>query len=125
MLFSLIEVKPFIERRMGIRLADQNEIESQLQQQFAERLLAVEIISQYRCLVQLYLFRISSNPPFRSSLLTVLLVMPILRDDEFWLQGDNPIAVRRNQDWNDHIVKIELVSFCRASVGAVLTGDFL
>ena len=76
-------------------------------------------------MLQHWLLRVSLNPPFRCRLLAVLLVVSILRDDELWFQGDDPIAGRGNQDGDDYVVEVDVGPLRYTALGAVLAGDLL
>ena len=72
---------PFIQDFVAIRLADKDEVELLVQEQLAQRLIAVQIIAQQRHLTRLELISLTFDPPFSRHPFAVLLPGSILRGD--------------------------------------------
>ena len=80
------EVKPLIKRSMRIWLADQDEAQAFLQEQFTKRLVAVEIVTQHGDFGGLAPLAVSANPTLGGCDLTILLLIPILGQNKLRLQ---------------------------------------
>ena len=88
----------FIHRRMGLRLAGENEMHLMCQEQFAGGLMTMQIVSQDRHIPWRKAPSMAGHPTLDGPLLTVLFLVTILRRDELWLQADHMLLLRRTQD---------------------------
>ena len=73
------KVQPIVEGQVRLGLADQDKAEPLLQEEFTERLVAVEIIAQYSDLGCSAEPAIATNQAFSCRELTILLVRSVLR----------------------------------------------
>ena len=74
----------FVQLRMSIGLAHQDEVEAFFQRSGAKGLLAVQIIAQYGHVMRRERMGMVAYPAFAGHLFAILFVMAILRHDVCW-----------------------------------------
>jgi hypothetical protein len=80
-----------IQRRMGVGFAGEDEVLLLAGPHLlTEGLIAVQIIAQIGHSMAAKAVTMAGQPAFRGIAFAVLLLLPILRRDEFGFQGDHP-----------------------------------
>ena len=97
---------PFIQRRVRIGLAHQDKIQPLPDEGFAQRLFAIQVITQDRHAQRPVSRPIVGQPTFGRDVLAILLLMAILGGDEFRLQGNHPRIARGHDHRCDGTVGI-------------------
>ena len=108
---------------MRIWLAYQDKVEPIVHKQFANRLTGVQIITQKRLFVALIVLRITFDPALDSFPFTILLLMPILEIDEFWLLHYHSAFTRLDNHWQDSIVNLQNFTVDQRTLRTILTMD--
>src|SRR5258708_4811523 len=82
---------------MGRRLADEQEMPARCPHRLADRLAGVEVVAQIDGMEPCVAWAMGGEPASRRHALAILLVVPVLRNDELWLQRNDPAMARRHQ----------------------------
>src|SRR5712671_2838369 len=82
---------------MGRRLAHEQEMSAHRPNRLADRLAGVEVVAQIDRIEPDVAWAMGGKPASRRHALAVLLVVPVLRHNEFRLQRHNPVMARRHQ----------------------------
>src|SRR5260370_7023851 len=82
---------------MGGRLADEQEMPARCPHRLADRLAGVEVVAEIDGIEPCVAWAMGGEPASRRHALAILLVVPVLRNDELWLQRNDPAMARRDQ----------------------------
>src|SRR5258708_20374069 len=82
---------------MGRRLADEQEMPARCPHRLADRLAGVEVVAEIDGIEPCVAWAMGGEPASRRHALAILLVVPVLRNDELWLQRNDPAMARRDQ----------------------------
>src|SRR5258708_4964123 len=80
---------------MGRRLADEQEMPAHRPNRLADRLAGVEVVAQIDGMEPCVGRAVGGEPTSRRHALAVLLVVPVLRHNDLWLQRNDPAMARR------------------------------
>jgi hypothetical protein len=106
---SLVELDPgaeFLNRLVGVRLADEQEVSTRRQHGLANRLAGEQIVAEIDRLEPRIPRAMRRQPAARGTAFAILLVVPILRNNEFRLQRHDPVMSRRDKSGGEHGVEI-------------------
>ena len=82
---------------MGRRLAHEQEMSAHRPNRLADRLAGVEVVAQIDGIEPCVGRAVGGEPASRRHALAILLVVPVLRHNELWLQLNDPAMARRHQ----------------------------
>src|SRR5258708_37671189 len=81
---------------MGRRLADEQEMPAHRPNRLADRLAGVEGVAQIDGMEPCVAWAMGGEPASRRHALAILLVVPVLRNDELWPQRNDPAMAPRH-----------------------------
>jgi hypothetical protein len=123
--WALQEVDPVIERRVGVRLANNDEVKALPQGAPAKGLVGVNVIAQQDGSQWSILRGIVVQPALAGGDLAVLLGVAVLGNDELRAQGDGVLVAGSDDDGRHRTMVIGLFSAFVFQARAVGTVDFL
>src|SRR5260370_1151567 len=82
---------------MGRRLADEQEMPAHRPNRLADRLAGVEVVAESDRMGPCVAWAVGGGPASRRHALAIMLVVPVLRHNELWLQRNDPAMARRHQ----------------------------
>src|SRR5260370_39388421 len=81
---------------MGRRLADEQEMPARCPHRLADRLAGVEGVAEIDGIEPCVALAMGGEPASRRHALAILLVVPVLPNDELWLQPNDPAIAPRH-----------------------------
>jgi hypothetical protein len=96
----------FLDGRMGGRLADEQEMAARGQHGLADRLAGVEVVAEIDGIEPCIMGAMGRKRAPRRHAFAVLLVMAVLRHNEFGRKRHHPVVTRRHQRCRHHGVEI-------------------
>ena len=117
----LEQFDPFVELFVGGRLADEDEMVSVQQNLAAEGLVRIEVVAEQGIVARAVELAVARKPALGRLDFAILLLVAVLRGNEFGAQRDRLVAAGCDDDGRDGAVAIRdgsvLVLFFRAVVG--------
>lgn len=95
-----------LDQRMRRRLADEEKVPAHVQHRLAERLAGEQVIAEINRIEGGVAPSMRGQPALGRHGLAILLLGPVLRDDEFRLQRDDFVMSGRHQRGGQHGVEI-------------------
>src|SRR5690242_3512926 len=87
-------------------LADEEKVPADIEHRLAERLAGEQVVAEINRIEGGVAPSMRGQPALRRHGLAILLLGPVLRDDEFWFQRDDLVMARRHQRGSQHAVVV-------------------